>query len=133
MKILGHGSNIFLLQIHFRMIKLTKTAILPNCAKWLYFCTTVNFIIQNWRFGKMFSFSVCQFFWWEVNLRGFRGNLKQINLAYAVLYSKPHKNGRRCLKSAAGVLIFVVILALLSKHPGSAHQLNENFGDGWLS
>ena len=128
MKIHGHGSSNFYSKFILEWLNWPKHQLCQVATNGFFFCRTVNFIIQNWRVRKNVQLVVCHFFWWEVNLQGFRGNSKQINLIYAVLYCKPHWNGRRFLISAAGVLIFVVILALLSKYLDSAHQLNEN---GW--
>ena len=50
-----------------------------------FFCTTVNFIIKELKFCKTFQlFCVCQFLWWEVNLRELKGNLKQKNPAWVM-------------------------------------------------
>ena len=35
----------------------------------------VSFSIQKWKFCKILNFFVCQFLWWEVNLRRLRGKL----------------------------------------------------------
>ena len=43
----------------------------------------VNFIIiKKLKFCKKAQPFLCQFLWWEVNLRGLRGNLRQKNPAW---------------------------------------------------
>ena len=70
---------------NFWMMKLTKKPILPKCQ------VPNGFFLYNYKFQysriEVFrncsAFFVSQFFWWEVNLKGLRGNLKLKSLALA--------------------------------------------------